>query len=79
MHAKVLDLFDIANRMESDEKFILKYKIPITRNDGSVIYESRQGKLLDVAEHTGRLYVDYRGKVIWVHSDEVEELVSDSG
>lgn len=74
----MLDLFDIASRMEEDEKFILKYKIPISNKDGSVIYETRESKLLDVAENTGRLYVEYKGQIIWVQVDEVVELISES-
>jgi len=71
----VLDLYDIAARLEAEESFILRYRFPVGKKDESVETEIREGKLLDVAEETGRLYVSYQGEVIWVRLDEVVELL----
>ncbi len=72
----MIDLFDIANRLEADEKFLLKYKFPVKRVDGKVDYDIRDGQVLDVAEESGRIYVSYNGEVIWVKLDEAIEINS---
>jgi hypothetical protein len=75
MEATLLDLYDIAARLEAEESFALRYRFPVAKRDGSSDIEIREGKLLDVAEETGRLYVSHQGEVIWVRLEEVVELL----
>jgi len=73
----LIDLYDIAARLEADEKFRLKYRFAVSSADGEVDYETREGKLLDVAEDANLLYVSHRGEVLWVKLQEVIELTED--
>lgn len=70
----MVDIANIAARVDADEKFSVKYNFPVRRADGQVEHEVRQGKLLDVAEEAGLLYVSYQGEVIWVKQEEVIEV-----
>lgn len=69
-----MDLISIASRLDADEKFRLTYKFPVRSADGKVEYETRVGKLLDIAEDTNVLYVAHAGEVIWVKADEAIEI-----
>ncbi len=66
----MVDLDDVAARLESDEKLKLTYRFPVSSADGHVEYETRTGRLLDVAEEAKLLYVSYEGEVIWVKLEE---------
>lgn len=70
----MIDLSDIAARLDAEEKFNLKYRFPVRSSKGSVEYETRVGKLLDVAEEAGLIYVSHDGNVIWVKTDEVIDI-----
>lgn len=70
----MIDFSDIAAKLDADENLDLTYRFPIRSADGNVEYETRKGKLLDVAEDAKLLYVSYRGDVIWVKEDEVVEI-----
>ena len=73
----MLDLTDVAARLDADEKFKLRYRFPTRSADGQVEYEIRMGKLLDVAEDAQLLYVSREGEVIWVKVDEAVEILPD--
>ena len=73
----MVDLFRIAERLDSDEKLRLKYRFPVRAADGQVDYEVREGKLLDVSEEAKMLYVLHNGEVIWVKLEEVIDIVAD--
>lgn len=70
----MISLYDVAARLEADERLKLKYRFPVRSADGSISYEVREGKLLDVAEESSLLYVSHKGEVIWVKQDEVIEV-----
>lgn len=70
----MINLTDIAARLDAEEQFIVTYSFPVRNSNGSTEYETRTGDLLDVAEDAGLLYVSHRGKVIWIKLDEVVEL-----
>ena len=69
-----MDLSDIAARLDSDEKLNIKYRFPIRTAEGLVDFETRVGKLLDVAEDAKLLYVSHKDDVIWVKADEVIDV-----
>lgn len=69
-----MDLISIAARLDADEKFKLTYRFPIRSANGEVKYETRVGKLLDIAEDANVLYVAHAGEVIWVKADEAIEI-----
>ena len=73
----MIDLFDLAARLEADGKLRLKYRFPVSSAQGEVGYETREGKLLDVAEDAKLLYVSHRGEVLWVKLEEAIEVVED--
>lgn len=70
----MLDLNEVAARLDADEKLSLKYRFPVSLANGQVEYETREGKLLDVAEDARLLYVSCNGEVIWVKEDEVIDI-----
>lgn len=72
----MINLTDIAVRLDAEEKFVVTYNFPIRNSNGSTEYETRTGDLLDVAEDAGLLYVSHRGRVIWIKLDEVVELAT---
>lgn len=71
----MVDFSDITAKLDADEKLDLTYRFPVRSADGSVEYETRTGRLLDVAGDARLLYVSYNGDVIWVKEDEVIEIV----
>lgn len=73
----MIDISDIAARLDADEKFKLTYRFPVRAKDGQVEYEKRQGRLLDVAVEAKLLYVSHNGDVIWVKLEEALELIAD--
>ncbi|MEN6355709.1 MAG: hypothetical protein ABFD83_01345 [Armatimonadota bacterium] len=74
----MIDISDVAARLDADEKFKLTYRFPVRAENGQVEYETRQGRLLDVAEEAKLLYVSHNGDVIWVKLEEAIELVSEN-
>lgn len=76
MEGELINLSDIALRLDADEEFTVVYKVPIQAADGSVAHETRSSKLLDVDEASDKLYVTHNGDVIWIFKDEVVELKS---
>lgn len=66
----MIDLSNIAARLDADVKLELKYRFPVRSSDGKIEYETRVGKVLDVAEDAKLIYVSYNGEVIWVKADE---------
>ena len=73
-----MDLFDIAARLDADEKLQLTYRFPVRSADGAVMHETRVGKLLDVAVESQRLYVNHDGQVVWVRLDEAVEVTPET-
>jgi hypothetical protein len=73
----LIDLYDIAARLEAEEKLKLRYRFPVCSADGEVRYETREGKLLDVAEDAKLLYVSHGGEVLWVKLEEAIEAIPD--
>lgn len=71
----LLNLSDIAVRIDADEKFKLTYRTPVSSDDGTVVYETRTARLLDVAAESGLLYVRHEGEVIWVKAEEAVEIL----
>ena len=74
----MVDLAKVAARLDAEEKFTVNYRFPVRTVDGEVTHEVRQGKLLDVAEDAGLLYISYQGEVIWIKQEEVMELMPDA-
>jgi hypothetical protein len=74
----LIDLSDIAARLDADEKLKLTYRFPVSSGSGSVIYETRTAKLLDVAEDCSLFYVRHEGEVIWVKVEEALEVLPDT-
>ncbi|MCL5105131.1 MAG: hypothetical protein M1133_13590 [Armatimonadetes bacterium] len=75
----MIDLTEVAARLDADDRLRLTYRFPVRSADGEVTFETRQGDLLDVAEEAGLLYVSHHGEVIWVKLEEVIELKSQIG
>lgn len=74
----MIDLSDIAARLDADEKLKLTYRFPVSSGSGSVTYETRTAKLLDVAEESSLLYVRHEGEVIWVKVEEALDVLPDT-
>ena len=74
----MIDLSDIAARLDADEKLKLTYRFPVSSGSGNVTYETRTAKLLDIAEDSSLFYVRHEGEVIWVKIDEALEVIADS-
>lgn len=75
----MIDLKEVAARLDAEEKLKLRYRFPVNRPDGEVHYEVREDRLLDVAEEAQILYVSRAGEVIWVKLEEAIEIVPDTG
>jgi hypothetical protein len=67
----LVDLTEVAARLDADEKLAVKYRFPVSSGNGHVDYHIREGNVLDVAEESQRLYVSHNGDVIWINADEV--------
>lgn len=74
----MIDLSDIAARLDADEKLKLTYRFPVSSGGGTVRYETRTARLLDVAEESNLFYVRHEGEVIWVKIEEALEVLPDS-
>ena len=70
----MIDLSDIAARLDADEKLKLTYRFPVSSGGGSFSYEIRTAPLLDVAPESNLLYVRYEGEVVWVNVEEALEV-----
>lgn len=81
----MVDLVDIAQRLDADEKLKVTYRLPLSSSalnssrgqHADKEYEVRTGRLLDVAEEAKLLYVAYESDVIWIKVDEVLEIARD--
>jgi hypothetical protein len=73
----LIDLSDIAARLDAEENLKLTYRFPVSSGGGTVRYETRTARLLDVAEESNLLYVRHEGEVIWVKLDEALEILPD--
>lgn len=69
-----MDLSNVAARLDADERLKLTYRFPVSSGRGTVRYEVRTAKLLDVAVQSSLLYVNHDDEVIWIKLDEVIEL-----
>ncbi|MGC8861356.1 MAG: hypothetical protein ACP5R5_01125 [Armatimonadota bacterium] len=74
----MVDLHDIAARLDADEKLRLRYRFPVASAEGQVEYELRESRLLDVAEDAKLLYVSHGGEVLWVKLEEAIEVIPDA-
>ena len=75
----MVDLSDVNTRLDADEKLELKYRFPVRSANGEVQYETRTGKLLDVAEEARLLYVSHEGEILWIKLEEAVEVTAGSG
>lgn len=75
----LVDISNIAARLDADERLKLTYRFPVSSPNGEIQYETRTAKLLDVAEEANLLYVQQEGEVIWIKLEEAIEVVSDTG
>ncbi len=75
----MVDLSDVAAKLDADEKLSVKYRFPVRSADGQVEHEVRTGRLLDVAEEAGLLYVSHQGEILWIKRAEVVEVTHDDG
>lgn len=73
----MLNLSEIAARLDADEKLKLKYRFPVSTGNGNVRYEIRTAKLLDVAVESNVLYVSHENEVIWIKLEEAIEVTED--
>lgn len=69
-----MDLTDVAARLDAEERLKLTYRFPVSLGDGTVRYEMRTAKLLDVAVESNLLYVNHDDEVIWVKMDEAVDI-----
>ena len=74
----MLDLSDIAAKLDADQKLKLTYRFPVSSGSGDVNYETRTARLLDVSEESKLLYVRQNGEVIWVKMEEALEVQPDT-
>ena len=74
----MIDLSDIAARLDAEERLKLTYRFPVSVGGGTVRYETRTARLLDVEEESNLLYVRHEGEVIWVKIDEALEVMPDA-
>ena len=70
----MVDLSDVSAKLDADEKLELEYRFPVRSANGDVEYETRTGKLLDVAEEAKLLYVSHEGEILWIKIEEVIEI-----
>ena len=73
-----VDLSEIADKLDRDEKLTVTYRFPVSTN-GDTQFETRTGRLLDVAAEAKLLYVSYEGQVIWIKDNEVISLTPEEG
>ncbi len=71
----MIDLTEIAARLDRDEKLMLKYRMPVG-DEGRMQWVVRIDRLLDVAEDCGILYVERAGEPAWIAVDEALEVVA---
>lgn len=69
-----MDLANVAAMLDADERLKLTYRFPVSSGNGSVNYEVRTAKLLDVAIESNLLYVNHEDEVIWIKLDEAIEV-----
>ena len=71
-----MDLREIADRLDSEEKLKLMYHSPVKAGShlSGVV---RTDRLLDVEEDRGILFVDRDGQPAWVKIEEAIEIISD--
>lgn len=72
-----MDLANVAARLDADENLKLTYRFPVSSSTGTVKYEVRTAKLLDVAVDSDLLYVNHEDEVIWIKLDEAIEITAD--
>ncbi len=70
----ILDLDEIAVRLDDEEKLLLKYRVREIVAD-EVDWVVRTDRLLDVAEDRGILYVERDGEPMWVTIDEAMDVL----
>ncbi len=75
----MVNLSDVNARLDADENLELKYRFPVRSANGEVEYETRKGKLLDVAEEASLLYVSHEGEILWIKVEEAVEITPASG
>lgn len=71
----MIDLSDVATRLDADERLRLTYRFPVSSGNGTVKYEVCTAKLLDVAVESNLLYVNHDDEVIWIKLEEAVEVV----
>jgi len=75
-----MDLDSIAQRLDSNEKLKVRYRVQTRTEDGCTAWHERVDKLLDVDADQRKLYVSYQDdSVIWVSQDEALEIQPDDG
>jgi len=74
----VVDLVEIAARLDAEEQFTVKYRFPVRIAGGHVKHETREDKLLDVAEEAGLIYVSHHGEILWIKLEEVLEVIPEA-
>jgi hypothetical protein len=65
----VLNLLDIAARMEAGERFMVKFQLASTGK-----LEAMTSKLLDVVEEKNRVFVHNGKGIIWIDMSEVLDI-----
>lgn len=73
----MIDVSDIAFRLDAEEKLKLTYRFPVRTADGQLDHQVREGKILDVSEEADLLYVSHNKEVIWVKPEEVVDVAPD--
>ncbi len=70
----MLDLEEIAARLEDDERLMLRYRVRVVSGEESE-WVVRCDPLLDVAEDRGILFVKRDGEPVYVLLDEAIEVL----
>ncbi len=65
----MLNLLDIATRMEDGERFMVKFQLTSKGKP-----EIMTSKLLDVVEEKNRIFVHDGKGIIWIDMDEVMDI-----
>lgn len=73
MEVELINIADIAARLDAEEKLMLTYRVPAQSMDGGDNYDIRESVLLDVSEESRLFYVKENDEVVWV---KVEEAIS---
>ena len=71
----MVNLMEIAARLDENEKLMLKYRMPVGAG-GGMQWVVRVDRLLDVAEDRGLVYVERDGEPAWVAVDEALEVLN---